>query len=89
MINSGILNGLSVKDAIHKIIGEIVSRQIGKEKVQYRMRDANFSRQRYWGSHSQSSMTMKGYAIQWKNQNYLSHFPKLTKSARVPVANHL
>jgi leucyl-tRNA synthetase len=49
MINSGILNGLSVKDAIHKIIGEIVSRQIGKEKVQYRMRDANFSRQRYWG----------------------------------------
>ncbi|MBK6572665.1 MAG: leucine--tRNA ligase [Saprospiraceae bacterium] len=49
MINSDLLDGLLVKDAIDKIIREIERLEIGKEKVQYRMRDANFSRQRYWG----------------------------------------
>ena len=49
MINSGIINGLEVKDAITKIISEIENRKIGKEKINFRLRDAIFSRQRYWG----------------------------------------
>jgi leucyl-tRNA synthetase len=49
MINSGFLDGLEVKDAIQKILHEIEDRGIGKRKVNYRQRDAGFSRQRYWG----------------------------------------
>ncbi len=49
MINSGIINGLEVKDAIEKIIDEIEKRGLGKRKINYRLRDAIFSRQRYWG----------------------------------------
>lgn len=49
MINSGILNGLDVKEAIQLIISEIEKRKIGKRCINYRLRDAIFSRQRYWG----------------------------------------
>jgi len=49
MINSGMLNGLEVKQAIAKIAEEIEARGIGKSKINYRLRDAIFSRQRYWG----------------------------------------
>lgn len=49
MINSGILNGLEVKPAIQHIVSEIEKREIGKGKINYRLRDAIFSRQRYWG----------------------------------------
>lgn len=49
MINSGFLNGLPVLEAIDKIIREIENKGIGNSKVNYKMRDANFSRQRYWG----------------------------------------
>lgn len=47
--NSGFLNGLIMKEAIGVAINEIEKRGIGKRKVNYRMRDAGFSRQRYWG----------------------------------------
>lgn len=49
LINSDFLNGLNVKQAIERAIVEIESDGIGKRKVNYRLRDANFSRQRYWG----------------------------------------
>ena len=49
MINSEILNGLSVGDAIPKAIQEIERLAVGKEKINYKIRDAVFSRQRYWG----------------------------------------
>jgi len=49
MINSSEINGLEVKEAINKIIGVIEEKQIGRGKVNYRLRDAIFSRQRYWG----------------------------------------
>ncbi|HEY5390754.1 MAG TPA: DUF559 domain-containing protein, partial [Hanamia sp.] len=47
--NSGFLNGMLMKDAIAVAINKIEELGIGKRKVNYRMRDAGFSRQRYWG----------------------------------------
>lgn len=49
MINSDFLNGLDVKDAIVKANEEVEARGLGKKKINYRLRDAIFSRQRYWG----------------------------------------
>ena len=49
MINSGIINGMEVKEAIAYIAGEVEKRGIGKSKINYRLRDYIFSRQRYWG----------------------------------------
>jgi len=49
MINSDLLNGLSVKEAQAKIKALITERGLGRVKVNYRLRDAIFSRQRYWG----------------------------------------
>jgi leucyl-tRNA synthetase len=47
--NSGFLNGMIMKDALPVAINKIQEMGIGKRKVNYRMRDAGFSRQRYWG----------------------------------------
>ena len=49
MINSDFLNGLEVKEAIAKMKAYITDKGIGRVKVNYRLRDAIFSRQRYWG----------------------------------------
>ena len=49
MINSDFLNGIEVKDAIKVILGVIEERGIGQRKVNYKQRDAGYSRQRYWG----------------------------------------
>jgi leucyl-tRNA synthetase len=47
--NSDFLNGMMMRDAIKIAIDKIESMGIGKRKVNYKMRDAGFSRQRYWG----------------------------------------
>lgn len=49
MCNSGFLNGMDVKEAIPAAIEYVEKHGIGKRKVNYRLRDAIFSRQRYWG----------------------------------------
>ncbi len=49
IINSGFLNGLTVNEAIEAGIKFVEEKGIGKGKVNYRMRDAIFGRQRYWG----------------------------------------
>ena len=49
LINSDFINGLDVKVAIERMWDEIEARGLGKRKVNYRLRDAIFSRQRYWG----------------------------------------
>lgn len=49
LINSDFLNGLDVKDAIKAAIDAIEKNNLGKAKVNYRLRDAVFGRQRYWG----------------------------------------
>ena len=49
LINSGFITGLSVTDAIAKMKAHITSEGLGQVKTNYRLRDAIFSRQRYWG----------------------------------------
>ena len=49
MCNSGFLNGLTVKEAIAAAKKYIEEKNLGRVKVNYRLRDAIFSRQRYWG----------------------------------------
>jgi leucyl-tRNA synthetase len=56
--NSGFLNGMLMKDAIEVAIKKLEEIGIGKRKVNYKMRDAAFSRQRYWG---------EPFPIVWKN----------------------
>ena len=49
MCNSGFLNGKTVKEAIPAAIEYVEAQGIGRRKINYRLRDAIFSRQRYWG----------------------------------------
>ncbi len=58
LTNSDFLNGIVQKDAIAMVNEKLEAMGIGKKKVNYRMRDAAFSRQRYWG---------EPFPIQWKN----------------------
>ena len=48
-ISSGFLDGLNKKDAIDKMLEYLEKNNLGKKKVNYKMRDWIFSRQRYWG----------------------------------------
>ncbi len=49
MVNSGFLNGLTVRQAIPKMLAWLTEQGLGHEKVNYKLRDWVFSRQRYWG----------------------------------------
>lgn len=56
--NSGFLNGLVMKDAIDVVINKLEEEGVGKCKINYKMRDSAFSRQRYWG---------EPFPIKWEN----------------------
>ena len=56
--NSGFLNGVPMREASEIVINKLEEEGIGKRKVNYKMRDAAFSRQRYWG---------EPFPIQWKD----------------------
>lgn len=49
LMNSDLLDGMKVKEAIQMVIQKVEKMGIGLRQVNYRLRDANFSRQRYWG----------------------------------------
>ncbi len=49
LINSDFITGMSINEAIENVIQRLESEKIGNRTINYKMRDANFSRQRYWG----------------------------------------
>ena len=49
MVNSGFLNGMKVEEAKKAIIDYLAEKGIGERKVNFKLRDWVFSRQRYWG----------------------------------------
>jgi leucyl-tRNA synthetase len=49
MVNSDFINGMEVKEAISTVISRLEEQGLGKMKINFRLRDAIFSRQRYWG----------------------------------------
>lgn len=49
LINSGFITGMEVPDAIEAVMQKLENEKAGSRKVNYKLRDANFSRQRYWG----------------------------------------
>lgn len=59
LTNSDFLNGIVMRNAIAIVIEKLVEMGIGKKKVNYKMRDAAFSRQRYWG---------EPFPIIWKDE---------------------
>ena len=59
LTNSDFLNGIVMRDAIAIVIDKLVEMGIGKKKENYKMRDAAFSRQRYWG---------EPFPIIWKDE---------------------
>jgi leucyl-tRNA synthetase len=49
VVNSDFINGMQVKDAMQTVIAKVEKMKIGERQINYRLRDAIFSRQRYWG----------------------------------------
>ena len=70
-INSGIINGMTYDIAVPTLIKWLEERGLGKGKVQYRMRNAVFSRQRYWG---------EPVPVYWKND-----VPYLIEESELPL----
>lgn len=77
MINSGFLNGLAVPEAIEKAIEFVESNNLGQAKVNYRMRDAIFSRQRYWGEPIPMYYDNEGIARPLKKEDLPLTLPEL------------
>ena len=63
LCQSEFLDGLSAKEGIERMLHEIETRQLGVRKVNYKMRDAGFSRQRYWGEPFPIAYNAHGTAV--------------------------
>lgn len=70
-INSEFLNGLNKQDAINKIISWLEERKIGTKKINYKLREWIFARQRYWGEPIPIVYTEDGKVKFYQMTNYL------------------
>ena len=90
LINSDFLNGKDVEEAKTEIINQINARDIGKKKVNYRLRDWGLSRQRYWGCPIPVMYREDGEIIPVPKKDLpvlLPHLEKFTGSGNV-LQNH-
>ncbi len=71
LCNSDFLDGLSYKEAVPRVIEELEKMEIGQGKINFRMRDAVFSRQRYWG---------EPFPVYYKGE-----IPRIIDSKELPV----
>lgn len=78
MINSEFLNGMEVLDAIEAILKRIEQMGIGKRQVNYKLRDAIFSRQRYWG---------EPFPIVYDNEGVAHALPEAELPLELPALN--
>ncbi|MEO1516416.1 MAG: leucine--tRNA ligase [Bacteroidota bacterium] len=77
MINSDFLNGMEVKEAISATIAAMQEKGIGREKVNYKLRDAIYSRQRYWGEPFPVIYDKEGIAHPLKEEDLPLELPEL------------
>ncbi|MFM6948257.1 MAG: leucine--tRNA ligase, partial [Aquirufa sp.] len=75
-INSGMINGLNYKEATQKLVAWLEEKGIGKGKIQFRMRNAVFSRQRYWG---------EPVPVYFKPNNQGELLPYLIQESELPL----
>ncbi|MEZ5056996.1 MAG: class I tRNA ligase family protein [Saprospiraceae bacterium] len=91
MINSEFLNGMEVMDAIQEILKRIEEKGIGTRKVNYKLRDAIYSRQRYWGEPFPITYDKEGISHPMKLEELPLDLPELTdfkpaSGAKSPLA---
>ncbi|KAA3640811.1 MAG: leucine--tRNA ligase, partial [Bacteroidetes bacterium] len=93
MINSGFLDGMEVPDAIDEIIKRSEEKGIGKKQINYRLRDASYSRQRYWGEPFPIIYDEDGVAYAMDVKDLPLELPELddfkpTAGGQSPLARH-
>jgi leucyl-tRNA synthetase len=91
MINSGFMDGMEVMDAIEAILQKIEAMGIGNRKINYKLRDAIYSRQRYWGEPFPISYDMDGIAYGMPEEELPLELPELedfkpASGAKSPLA---
>ena len=90
LINSNFLNGLNIKEAQNKVINYLETKNIGKQKTNFRLRDWGISRQRYWGCPIPIIYREDGKIISLPDDQLPIELPKdvdLNKTGN-PLANH-
>lgn len=89
MINSDFLNGMEVKNAIDVMLEKVEEMGIGKRKVNYKLRDASFSRQRYWGEPFPIRYEVKGkldsHFVNQEDQNDYADIPIALYESELPL----
>lgn len=93
MINSDILNGLNVKDAIKKMISYLDETKLGEKAINYKMKDWAFNRQRYWGAPIPIVYCDKCGIVPEKVENLPVKLPdvkifEVNKNGESPLATH-
>ena len=93
MINSSFLDGLDIPDAIEKMLSYLEEKNIGVRQVEYKLRDANFSRQRYWGEPFPIFYDENGLPHEMNTEDLPLELPELddfkpSPDGRSPLARH-